>query len=69
MSAQIIPFDPNARSVAKMTVEEAWERFDEAMRRMTALYSDPDSSRIERRDASMEAVRLHRVFAIAMEAL
>jgi hypothetical protein len=69
VSAQIIQFDPNARSRAKMGAEEAWERFDRAHRRMADLYSDPTSSRTDRLNASMEAVRMHRAFVLAMEAM
>lgn len=67
MSAEIIPFNGSGRSRARISAEEAWARFDAAQLRAIELYRDPTSNSRERMAACMEATRLHRVFARAME--
>lgn len=69
MSAQIIPFDPNAARRVPMDVQAVWDAYDAAAQRMQALRDDPNSTSVERRDAMLRALTLHRAFAAASERL
>ena len=69
MIAQIIPFDRASVGTAQTSAEDAWEQFHIAAREMQRLYEDPESTPKQRMNACMRAIRLHRIFAAAMEAM
>lgn len=51
-----------ALRTTQAALNEAWQRYDEAQRRALGLYQDPASTSAERRNAVLEAHRLHREF-------
>jgi len=67
MSAQIIPFDPEAPRRVTVDVQAAWDAYDVAAREVMALRDNPLSTSDQRRDATLRALRLHRAFVAASE--
>ena len=68
MSAQIIPFDKDREPNVPASVERAWSEYDAEARALQALMTNPDSTSIQRRAASIRAIRLHKAFVRAVEA-
>ena len=61
-----MPADPKSNVVRlffdETDLETAWQRFDVAMRRVHELYSDENSSEIDRRRAAVEAAESEIAF-------